>query len=81
MTSIATPLHRLLRSVLNGVVEMRWSVVLMMTIAHVITTYAGFWILGEVALIANAVQFAYFYIVTGSSVKVAAHIELMHGHL
>lgn len=76
---LATPVHRLLYRVLSGAVEMRWSWALAITAIHAAVTFTGFRILGEDALIDGAVQFLYFYVVTGSSVGYGDFSPLTNG--
>lgn len=66
--TLATPIHRLIRRVLMGAIEMRWSVAIGLALAHAFTTYVGFQALGEAVLVESPTQFLYFYVVTGSSV-------------
>lgn len=71
VTVLSNPVRakdRVLRALVRDIIDGRAQSVLVVTALHAGLTYLGFWALGEAALVSSWVQFAYFYITTGSTV-------------
>jgi voltage-gated potassium channel len=63
-----TAAHRARRTLVRDIVEGRSKTAILVTLGHALISYAGLCLLGETDLVANAVRFFYYYVVTGSSV-------------
>lgn len=62
------PLSKLIQIMLQNVVTMSWKWTGILALGHMLTTYLGFLILGELDLVVSWMTFIYYWVVTGSSV-------------
>ena len=68
MANFPTFAMRLMRKAARHATQASWRFTLLVTLAHAASAAAGLIVLGETPLVSSALQFVYFYIVTGSSV-------------
>ncbi len=68
MTLFPTFAMQLMRRAARHAAQASWRFTALVTLGHALSAALGLLLLGEAALVSSVTQFAYFYIVTGSSV-------------